>query len=261
MHGHVDGAICVSPGLVEELVGNGLPAERIWVVRNGIDTAAIARAAATATDPAPADVPVVVATGRLAAQKGHDLLLRAHARLVADHPHRVRLLNDGPDLAGLQALAAELGVTGSVEFAGAVPPLPSVSRADLFCLPSRHEGLPLALLEAVSLGVPVIAADCSQGVRDALDGGRVGALVPVEDVDALTEALRRHLTDPADLRARAGHGPAHARAFDVEVMTAGWAAALADVVSRPRRPLWASRNGGVRAGVLSRLRRRTAPRR
>ncbi|MEW1958154.1 glycosyltransferase [Kineococcus sp. NPDC059986] len=232
VHRHADGALAVAAALVDPLVRNGLPADRIRVVRNGVDLEAIRNAARSGAglltgDPAPRTVPVVVATGRLAPQKGYDLLLRAHARVVADHPHRVLVLNDGPERAGLQQLAAELGVTGSVEFAGAdVPLLPTVAAADLFALPSRHEGLPLALLEALALGVPVVAADCAEGVRVALDGGRAGRLVPVEDVDALADALRAHLQDPGPLRELAARGLEHVRAFDRGPMAQAWVDAL-----------------------------------
>jgi glycosyltransferase involved in cell wall biosynthesis len=227
IHRRVDGAVCVAPALVEPLVRNGLPADRISVVRNGIDTAAVRAQAAGEGNLVEGPLPVVVATGRLAPQKGYDLLLRAHAQVVQQYPHRVLIVNDGPELSALQALAGELGVSGSVQFAGAVPaPLPSVAKADLFCLPSRHEGLPLALLEAVALGVPTLAADCAPGVRDALDGGRVGRLIPPDDVAALAQALADHLRDPADLKARAALGPDHARSFDSAVMARGWAAAL-----------------------------------
>jgi glycosyltransferase involved in cell wall biosynthesis len=237
VHRHVDGAVCIAPSMVDAVAANGLPRDRIHVVRNGIDTAEVVRAAQDPAPLLPDGRPVVVCTGRLAHQKGHDLLLRAHARLVRSLPHTVLLLNDGPDRAPLEALAAELGVQDSVVFVGAVPgPLPYVGRADLFCLPSRHEGLPLALLEAISLGAPVIAADSSPGVRQALDDGRIGELVPVEDVDALAAALERHLTDPAPLRARAALGPEHARSFDVEAMAAGWATATASTVSAARAP-------------------------
>ncbi len=238
-HRRVDGAIAVAPALVEPLVRNGLPGDRVHVVVNGIDLAAARAAAAGPGSRVPGDgVPTVVATGRLAPQKATELLVRAHARLVGELPHRVLLLNDGPERERLEALAGELGVRGSVVFAGAVSPvLPSVAAADVFCLPSRHEGLPLALLEAVALGVPCIAADCSEGVRTALDGGRVGELVPVDDVDALTDALARHLRDPGPLRARARGGPAHADTFDLAVMADGWASALRELSSGPRRPL------------------------
>jgi glycosyltransferase involved in cell wall biosynthesis len=237
VHRHVDGAICISEGVAAPIERNGLPATRIRVVRNGIDTAEVTRAAAEPVDLLPDGLPVVVATGRLAPQKGCDVLLRAHAEVVGRHPHRVLVLNEGPELAALQALAGELGVQDSVLFAGATDrPLPHVARADVFCLPSRHEGLPLALLEALSLGVPVIATDSSPGVREALDHGRVGEIVPVDDVGALAGALERHLVDPAPLRARAAQGPEHMRSYDIQAMADGWAAAVVDLLDQPRRP-------------------------
>ena len=135
-----------------------------------------------------------MATGRLAHQKAYDVLIRAHGHVVGAIPHRVLLLNDGPERAGLEALATELGVRGQRRVRRRRrAPLPSVADATAFCLPSRHEGLPLALLEAICLGVPCIATDSSQGVRDAFDDGRIGRILPVDDVDALTDALRAHL--------------------------------------------------------------------
>jgi len=236
VHRHADSAICVSNGVVPPILRNGLPPDRVRVVRNGIDTAAVQQAARQPGHLADTELPTVIATGRLAEQKGYDLLLRAHAEVVSQHPHRLALVNDGPEAGNLEALATELGVQGSVIFAGVVDgPLPDVARAALFCLPSRHEGLPLALLEAVSLGVPIIATDCSPGVREALDDGRVGELVPVEDVDALAAALARHLADPSELRRRATFGPEHARSFDIGVMADGWAAEIYDVIERSRR--------------------------
>ncbi len=251
VHRRADAAVCVDAGVLGPVLRNGLPADRVHVVRNGIDLRAVREAAgvgsvgsggsAAAPEQTGGGVPVVVATGRLAHQKGYDVLLRAHADVVGRRPHRLRVLNDGADRAGLEHLARELGVTGSVEFAGAVPhPLPEVARAALFCLPSRHEGLPLALVEAAALGVPVIASASSAGVREVLDDGRTGVLVPVGDAPALASALEAHLTDPEPLRERARAGLAHVESFDAGVMAAGWSRALRTAVRtgevRPPRP-------------------------
>jgi glycosyltransferase involved in cell wall biosynthesis len=237
LHRRVDGAICVSPDLVDPLVRNGLDRDRIRVVRNGVDTAAVRRAAeGERLGAVESSVPVVVATGRVAHQKAYDVLIRAHARVVADLPHRIQVHNDGPDLQTIQDLIEELGVVDSVQFVDAShDPLPHVAAADLFCLPSRHEGLPLSLLEAVALGVPCIATSCSEGVRAALDEGRVGQLVPVDDVDALAAALRAYLMDPTPLRARAAGGPGHAQHFDIDVMTRAWSEALGQLARRSGR--------------------------
>lgn len=227
VHRHADGAICVAPALADPLRRNGLDDSRIAVVRNGIDLDAVRRAAAGPESLVDKDVPAIVATGRLAPQKAYDNLIRAHALVVGDRPHRVLLLNDGPERETLQALARELEVADTVVFAGAIPsPLPSVAAASAFCLPSRHEGLPLALLEAVAIGVPCIVTDSSPGVRDALDGGRVGDLLPVDDVPALAAALRAHLTDPEPLRRKAALGPRYARQFDRAAMADAWADAI-----------------------------------
>lgn len=237
VHRHVAGAICVSPALVVPLVRNGLPADRIRVVQNGIDIAAVRAAAeAPVPDAAGDEGPIAIATGRVTHQKGYDVLVRAHAGVVSEVPHELRIYNDGPLLPSIRDLVDELGVTGSVSFVDpAEPVLPHVARATVFCLPSRHEGLPLALLEAVALGVPCIAANCSDGVEAALDGGRVGDLVEVEDVDGFAAALRAHLVDPGPLRAKAALGPEHARSFDMDVMTQGWMTALTEL-TRSRLP-------------------------
>lgn len=246
LHRNVDGAICVEPALAAPLVRNGLDPARIRVVRNGIDITAVRRRALADV---PAEItaspwaqratpglPVVVATGRIAAQKAYDVLVRAHADVVVEVPHVLHIHNDGPDREAVDALIAELGVGDSVLFQNpATDPLPAVARAAAFVLPSRHEGLPLSLLEAVALGVPCIATDSSDGVRAVLDGGRVGRLVPVGDLDALSRALREHLTDPRPLQAMAALGPAHAEGFDIEVTTRAWGEALGELVVRRAR--------------------------
>jgi glycosyltransferase involved in cell wall biosynthesis len=231
LHRHVAGAICVSPDLVTPLIRNGLPPERIRVVRNGIDIEAVRTAAQTPVDFIDPGVPIVIATARVAWQKAYDVLIRVHAQVVQTVPHRLRIYNDGPELESIRALVHELEVADSVEFLDpSLEVTPYVARASVFCLPSRHEGLPLALLEAVALGVPCIAADCSDGVRAALDGGRVGDLVPVDDVAAFAHALRAHLLNPEPLRVKAERGPEYARSFDANVMADEWSAALADLV-------------------------------
>ena len=80
-------------------------------------------------------------------------------------------------------------------------------------LPSRTEGMPLILLEALAVGAPIIATRCSSGVEQLLEAGRYGELVPPGSVDALASAIRTHLREPADLRARAAEGPTRALDF------------------------------------------------
>jgi glycosyltransferase involved in cell wall biosynthesis len=110
------------------------------------------------------------------------------------------VIGEGPEAEPLRRLAAECGVADSVSLPGYVEnALCRLARASALVLPSRHEGLPLALLEALALEVPVIATR-SAGAADFLDADE---LVDDESVPALAAALKRHLEEPARLRGRA----------------------------------------------------------
>lgn len=153
--------------------------------------------------------PVIVALGGLRQVKGFDTLLRAFARL-ADQRARLILIGEGKERGHLGALAGRLGLADRLDLAGfRANPFPYLARADLLALSSRREGLPNALVEAMALGTPVVATDCTGGVRDLLQsgpgGGRLGPLVPVDDPAALAAALdetlrRRDTLDRGPLR-------------------------------------------------------------
>lgn len=108
----------------------------------------------------------------------------------------------------LQALATELGVAHDVEMPGfAHNPFAFMSRAAVFVLSSRYEGLGNVLIEALACGTPVVSTACPSGPAEVLDNGRFGPLVPVGDVAALARAIEDVLDDPPaaqSLRARAG---------------------------------------------------------
>lgn len=202
-----DLAVCVGSGLVPVLVELGVPAHRTKVVRNGIDVPTLrAMAEAPAELVLPAE-PYIVGVGRLHRQKGFDVLLRAHARALEQGApdHALVLVGDGPQRMELHGLAEELGIVDSVRFAGFVRnPHAVVARSQLFVLSSRWEGFGLVLAEALCLGVPVIATRCVAGPEELLEDGRLGRLVPVDDVAALAAAITEHLHDPSTLRACAG---------------------------------------------------------
>lgn len=182
----------------ERIVG---PRIKVWVVPNPIcidvpDAAPIDR---------PADVQTLIAVGRLARQKGFDLLLPAFALTRKEFPNwRLVIYGDGPEREALASLAADLDVLGAVQFPGFISPIrPALTAADAFVLPSRYEGFPNALLEAMSVGLPCIASDCRSGPRDIITTGIDGILVPPEDIDALGRALCLIMRDHA-LRDRLG---------------------------------------------------------
>jgi glycosyltransferase involved in cell wall biosynthesis len=219
-HRHVDRAICVAPGLVDPVVAGGLPADRVGVVPVGIDVDAVVRsgaAGAGAGSDSRAGAPVLVAVGRLVDVKGFDVLVEASARLLDQGlPHAVRIIGEGPERAALADRIRTLGLQDVIELVGFVhDPQPLLAAADVFVLPSRHEGNgSLALLEALAHGRPVVASDCESGPREVLREGALGDLVPPGDAAALAGALARHLRDPRPLLAKAAGGPARARDFD-----------------------------------------------
>ena len=200
--------VAVSAGVAQGLTEfHAVPPERIALLPNFIDTGDLARRAAEARPNLAAGCLHVACVGRLQAQKGHTYLIAAAERLVK-HAGLERLhlhfLGQGPLRESLEEQVRHAGLEAHVTFAGFVHNPPAyVSRCDLFCLPSLYEGLPVALLEAMACGVPVVATDCPSGPREVLDGGRCGRLVPVADVPRLAAAIAAAAADPRALAATA----------------------------------------------------------
>ena len=133
------------------------------------------------------DAKVVVAAGRLGRRKGFDRLLMAWARIAGEHPDwRLDIFGTGPEKDALARLADELGVADSARLRGHSPRLlEELAQASLFVMTSRREGFPMVLLEAMSVGLPVVAYDCPTGPRDVVADGVDGYIVP----DGHTETL------------------------------------------------------------------------
>ncbi len=162
--------------------------------------------AAFASPPAPGEVTLGV-VGRLSSEKGVDVFLAACARLTSDGlPFRAVVVGDGPDREALVARAAELGLAGRVAFTGAVRDVAQVyEQIDLLVIPSRSEGLPNVLLEALRHDVPVVSTRVG-AVPEVLTDPRAGLLVPAGNPDALADAIARGVElvgDPSAAAARA----------------------------------------------------------
>lgn len=191
----LDAHVAVSDATARSVEADaGLPRGSIRTIHNGVEDVA------TDTAPIPAAPPYVAAVGRLEWQKGFDVLLAALVRLP---DVRAVVVGDGPERDALAADAVRLGVADRVMFTGARADARSVlARADMVVLPSRYEGLPLVLLEAMLAGRPIVAADVG-GIRECLAPEETGLLVPAEDADALAAALRS-LLDDTDRAVRLG---------------------------------------------------------
>jgi glycosyltransferase involved in cell wall biosynthesis len=190
-----------------------------------------------AETPVTGSEPTVLAVGRHVAQKGLDLLLAAWPAVRAAVPGaRLSISGDGPLTATLQAQAHSLGVHDSVDWLAPTRDVQSRYRAAaVFVLPSRYEGMPLALLEAQALGLPAVAFDCPTGPRDVLgDDGACGILVHPGDVSGMAQALIALLLDP-DRRRRMGQAAIQrSRAlFSRERHFRQWTALLSRVAAGP----------------------------
>jgi phosphatidyl-myo-inositol dimannoside synthase len=198
------------------LVRIGIPEDRIVKINPGVDLDRFS--------PRPARLDllqkwnlegkkVVLTVARLISRKGHDLVLRAIARLIREVPETVYLIaGQGPEEQKLRNLAAELGITDSVRFAGRVPEelLPDCyALCDVFAMVNREEangdleGFGMVFLEASAMGKPVIGGR-SGGTADAIAEGKTGFRVDAGQLDELTATLRKLLTD-SSLRCQLGN--------------------------------------------------------
>jgi glycosyltransferase involved in cell wall biosynthesis len=165
----------------------------------------------------PAGAPLeVVSVGRLAPMKGFSVLLDALAAVEDVH---LTLVGDGPDRPALEAAARRLGVAGAVTFAGALGAdevTELLRHADVFCLPSFAEGVPVVLMEAMASGLPVVAT-AVMGVPELVLDGEAGTLVPPGRAEPLAAALRELAADPEARRRMGAAGRAIVEtAFDVD---------------------------------------------
>ncbi|MEB3169439.1 MAG: glycosyltransferase [Synechococcaceae cyanobacterium] len=172
----------------------------------------------------------VLAVARLVHQKGLDLLIRALAelRLQPANDWRLVLVGDGPERQSLEELALREGLADRVRFEGFQSnPGSYLARASVFVLPSRHEGMPNALLEAMAAALPVVVSDASPGPLEIVEPEVTGLVVPRGDVGALAAALGRLIANP-ELRERLGRGAAARLAsLSWEVVEPHWRSVLA----------------------------------
>ena len=139
-------------------------------------------------------IPVIIGIGRLEHQKDFGTLITAFSRLRQQMRCRLMILGDGSERDELTALIHRLGLSDDVAMPGFAPnPHAYTAKASLFVLSSRFESLANVVIEAMALGTPVIATDCPSGPAEALDNGRFGRLVKVEDPEMLADAMREIL--------------------------------------------------------------------
>ena len=219
LYPRADKIICVGDYVLDDLAVNlGIPRSKMARIYNPVDID-MARCLAEAGDnPYRGKGPHLVAAGRLSREKGADVLLDAMPRVRAAIPDAdLTLLGDGPLKPELLAQRERLGLDEAVHLVGFQSnPYPYFKHADLFVLPSRFEGLPLVVLEALAVGTPVVASDCPGALREILRDCHRARLVPPSDSKALAEGIisaARLAELPPDERMHA-----FLRRFDVETV-------------------------------------------
>lgn len=203
-----DAIIAVSEGVQEELVAlNPRLQSRSHVLPTPVLTEEII--AQAQEDPQHAwlvdsSVPVVLSAARLKPHKGMCELIRAFKYVREQRPVRLIILGEGSDRPRLEREVARLGLQADVDLPGfRSNPFPFMQRAAVFVLASHYEGLPNVLVQAMSVGTPIVATDCRSGPAEILEHGKWGTLVPVGSEKALSDAISEALNRPRQDAARA----------------------------------------------------------
>jgi glycosyltransferase involved in cell wall biosynthesis len=205
-----DQVIGVSVCCCEDVIsGRGVHPEKVALIYNGIEV--------LPQRSRPRSGRVIGALGRLSPVKGFGRLVRAFHRLAeTDSRCRLVLGGEGPERVHLESLAAAGCGHARIEFAGLVTDTVGfLDRIDILAIPSRSESFGLVAVEAMSQGVPILAADVG-GLREILEQGRFGNLVRDETVPAFAEALRELLNDVGRRAHLAEVGPVRARDFSIQ---------------------------------------------
>lgn len=176
----------------------------------------------------------LIALGRFSEEKCFDNLISAFSKVADVHPDwYLTIYGDGPLRAELQAQVLRLGLTERVSLPGNIKDVSAkLAKADLFALTSRFEGFPNALCEAMATGLPVISTNCPGGVGDLVRDGEDGILVPVNDVEALAEALHHLMSNPAERERLGGRAREVTERFDVDRIMELWDEALGEACAR-----------------------------
>lgn len=194
---HADGVIAVSHGIAKDIEAvTKFPKSKIHVIYNPAYTEHPSTPANANCD----GDEYILSIGRLVEQKGFDNLIDAFNRVCDAHPNlKLLILGSGPLKNTLSKQISELNLAKKVHLLGFQSnPEEYMRKAKLFVLASRHEGFGNVIVEALSVGTPVVSTDCDFGPSEILENGKYGALVPVGDVEKMADAISKALSSEHD---------------------------------------------------------------
>lgn len=197
-----DGVISVSSKLSKSLTSSGVAPNKIRLIHNAIPPVSDITVKSGSCPTPQSDVLIsndktILAVGRLSLEKGYDVLLKSFHKYFATKPGvRLVIAGDGPLRSNLCTLAHELGIEDRVTFTGHITDVSHFYRAsDVFVLPSRTEGMPMVILEAMQSGLPVVCTNVG-GIPEIITDGVNGITVKPDDIDGLGSAIDMVLTNP-----------------------------------------------------------------
>ncbi|WP_338425819.1 glycosyltransferase family 4 protein [Sphingopyxis kveilinensis] len=176
--------------------------------------------------PEPHDGLVLTAVGRLDWQKGFDMLIKAFAILAKGFPEwKLVIWGEGKEKAELQSLADRTGCANQIELAGkSHGPADWIKKADLFVLSSRYEGFPNVLLEAMAAAIPAVSFRCQFGPEEIINDGANGLLVEAENIESLSQALRKMMENKGLRDKFSSAGPSSVAHYGVGEIVSKWEA-------------------------------------
>lgn len=211
-----------------------IPADRTSTIVNGVAMEAFLAVPAGVPPRAPGVGPLITTIGRLHEQKAQHIFIEA-AKIVGErHPGaRFMIVGHGPREQELKALAQRIGVADKIDFAGVRYDIPAVlGQSDVFVLSSAWEGLPVVGVEAMAAARPVVMTDVG-GVRDLVDDGRTGLVVPPGDPAVLAGALSRMLdAEPERLAMGQAARAQVSRDFSITTVTAQYESLFEQLIAR-----------------------------
>lgn len=189
--------VAVSKGIAADIKQIGIRPNSLSVIYNPVDAKELLEKAEEAPG-CKCDKEYIVYVGRLAVSKRHDRALEAYKQ--SGIKESFLIVGEGEMRASIEAKISALGLEKRVKLCGFQSnPYAIVKRAKLLVLTSDYEGLPTVLIEALSLGVPVVSTDCPSGPREILGELMPDALVPLDDVDTLAKAIKATVATPPDI--------------------------------------------------------------
>lgn len=245
---YFDAVVPLSEELMADMARFRVPAKRVHFIRNGVDLSEIDQALAEMPGRDVDEQPekIIGFIGQMIPRKGIPDLLEAFDTLYAgDASLRLQLLGDGRQRAELEQQAVKQGSASAIEFLGfRGDRLALLHRFDLFVMTSSLEGIPRCMMEAMAVGVPVVAYDIP-GVDQLIDHGVTGLLVPYGDKKALAESCRQLLADPVLARrlARAARETIEAR-YSAGRMAQEYTALFADLAGCASQPTRIAKGAG-----------------